>query len=114
MAREPNHPYGFLTVEHVAAVVAQQIAATSSYFEGGKHLSAFLFSVLPDGVDPDDWDARCEGFIEAINGAGGSKVKRALAWLDRNLRKVMRSVPAWRRREFASGVISVWERDETA
>ena len=92
----------------------RQIAATPSYFDGGKHLSAFLFSVLPDGVAPDDWDARCEGFIEAINRAGRSKVRRALAWLDRNLRKVMRSVPAWRRREFASGVISVWERDETA
>jgi hypothetical protein len=110
MAREPNHPYGFLTVEHVDEVVAGQIAATSSYFEGGKHLSAFLFSVLPDGAAPDEWDARCEEFVEMINGAGGPKVERALAWLDRNLRTVMRSVPACKREEFASGVISAWER----
>jgi hypothetical protein len=113
MAREPNHPYGFLTVEHVTEVVAGQIDATSSYFEGGKHLSAFLFSVLPDAVAPDDWDASCEEFIEVINEAGGSKVERALAWLDRNLREVMISVPASSRREFASGVISVWQRGPT-
>jgi hypothetical protein len=113
MAREPNHPYGFLAVEHVDEVVAQQIAATSSYFEGGKHLSAFLHSVLPDGVAPEDWDARCEEFIEVMNDVGGSKIERALGWLDRNLREVMRSVPACRRREFASGVISLWETDPT-
>ena len=46
-----------------------------------------------------------------INGAGGSKVKRGIAWLDRNLRKVMRSVPCLEAQRVRERSDLGWERE---
>jgi hypothetical protein len=107
----PNHPHGHVSVGHVASIVTRQIAEKSSYYEGGKVLTAFLFSVLPDGVDPDDWDARYAGFIEAMNTPGGADADQALAWLDRELPGIMEAIPTVGRLEFVKGVMALVLRE---
>jgi hypothetical protein len=112
---EPNHPHGHVTVDHVAGILARMIAEeirpdstdSSSCYRAGKALTAFLFSVLPEGVEPDDWDARYAAFVATFRDSDGADVGLVLDWLDRELPGVMRIVPAAGRGEFAKGVIAL-------